>query len=397
MIESSIGTLEILMLIAVIVGMIAQRLHLPYTVGLVLAGIGVAFLPIPLEITLSKELIFVAFLPPLIFEAALHLRWAELRKDAVVVLTFASFGVVLSAGLTAAGMHAFAGWAWPSAALFGVLIAATDPVAVIATFKEAGVKGRLRVLLEAESLLNDGIAAVAFAILLTIAAGGSITGMGIASSLVLTIGGGIACGALVAGGILLIAGKTAEPVFEITFTTVAAYGSFLLAEHFHFSGVLAVLTAGLMVGNIGPLGSISDQGREAVLSFWDYTAFVVNSLVFILIGLSEAEQNFAAVLVPASAAVILVIVGRAAAIYPLALIFARNEKLRVSGKHQHIMFWGGLRGALSLALAMGLPADLPHRNEIVTVAFSVVAFSVIVQGLSMLPLLRRLGEVPAKQ
>lgn len=391
MTETNIVGFELLLLIAAVVAMLAQRLRLPFTVGLVFAGIGVAFLPIPIHLTLTKELIFVAFLPPLIFEAALHMRWKPLRKDAPVILTFASVGVLLSAGLTAAGMHWLIGWAWPSAALFGVLLSATDPVSVIATFKEFGVTGRLRVLMEGESLVNDSTAAVAFVTLLAVAMGSAVTPWGIAQTLLLSIFGGIACGAVVAGALLLLAGKTADPLVEITFTTVAAYGSFLLAEHFHLSGVLAVLTAGLMVGNLGSLGSISQKGREAVVSFWDYAAFVVNSLIFILIGLSEAHQDFIGVLGASAAAVLLVTAGRALAIYPLAALFSPSSSLRVPLKEQHVLFWGGLRGALALALALGLPATLPHRDQIVTAAFAVVAFSIVVQGMTMQPLLRRLG------
>ena len=387
MTETHIAGFEVLLLIAAVVAMIAHRLRLPFTVGLVLAGVGVAFLPIPIQLTLTKELIF---------EAALHMRWKPLRKDAPVILTFASVGVFLSAGLTAAGMHWLIGWSWPSAALFGVLLSATDPVSVIATFKEFGVTGRLRVLMEGESLVNDSTAAVAFVTLLAVAMGDAVTPWGIVQTLLLSIFGGIACGALVAGALLLLAGKTIDPLIEITLTTVAAYGSFLLAEHFHLSGVLAVLTAGLMVGNLGALGSISQKGREAVISFWDYAAFVVNSLIFILIGLSEAHQNFMAVLGASVAAVVLVTAGRALAIYPLAALFARSSSLRVPLKEQHVLFWGGLRGALALALALGLPASLPHRDELVAAAFAVVAFSIVVQGLTMQPLLRRLGHLAPK-
>lgn len=396
MTETHIVGFELLLLIAALVAMIAQRLRLPFTVGLVLAGVGVAFLPIPIQLTLTKELIFTAFLPPLIFEAALHMRWKPLRKDAPVILTFASVGVLLSAGLTAAGMHWLIGWSWASAALFGVLLSATDPVSVIATFKEFGVSGRLRVLMEGESLVNDSTAAVAFVTLLAVAMGGAVTPLGIAETLLLSVFGGIACGAAVAGALLLLAGKTTDPLIEITFTTIAAYGSFLLAEHFHLSGVLAVLTAGLMVGNLGSLGSISERGRVAVISFWDYAAFVVNSLIFILIGLSEAHQDFLKVLGASIAAVVLVTAGRAMAIYPLAALFARSTRLRVPMRKQHVLFWGGLRGALALALALGLPASLPHRDEMVTVAFAVVAFSIVVQGMTMQPLLRRLGHLDAK-
>lgn len=392
MLTSTIEKAELLLLIAGVVATIARQFRLPYSVGLVFTGIVLAFLPFAPQIQLTKELIFNAFLPPLIFEAAFFINWQELRKDLPVVITLATVGVVLSAGITTLGMHYLAHWSWIASLLFGVLIAATDPVSVIATFKEAGVHGRLRQLVEAESLFNDSTAAVAFAIALALATGEQLTPVGIAQSLVVTIVGGLACGAIVAGGTLLLAGQTEDRLVEITFTTIAAYGSFLLAEHFEVSGVLATLTAGLIVGNIGPLGAISDAGRDAVCSFWEYAAFVVNSLIFLLMGMLEAHQDFLAVLVPIAVGIGFVTVGRAVSTYLCCAVFARSS-LQVKPAHQHILFWGGLRGALALALALGLPSDLPDRDPIVTVAFAVVAFSIFVQGLTITPLLQRLGEI----
>jgi hypothetical protein len=158
---SILEQVEIVLFVTAIVGILARRLHIPATAGLVVAGFALALMPGTIKLTLTKELIFDAFLPPLVFEAALYVNWNELRKDALVILTLATAGVLLTAGATAAGMHYFLHWSWQAAALFGILIAATDPVSVIATFKEAGVSGRLRLLVEAESLFNDGIAAVA--------------------------------------------------------------------------------------------------------------------------------------------------------------------------------------------------------------------------------------------
>jgi len=383
---------ELLLLVAAVVAMLAKRLRLPYSVGLVFAGIVLASSPFAPNVQLTKELIFNAFLPPLIFEAAFYINWKELRKDLPVVLLLATVGVVVSAGITTLGMHYLAHWDWITSLLFGVLIAATDPVSVIATFKEAGVHGRLRRLVEAESLFNDSTAAVAFGIAIAIATGSSITPLGIAESLVVTIVGGITCGAVVAGSVLLLSGRTEDPLVEITFTTIAAYGSFLLAEHFHFSGVLATLTAGLIVGNIGSLGAISDGGRVAVCSFWEYVAFVVNSLIFLLMGMQEANQDFMTVLVPIAIAIALVTLGRAVSTYFCCAAFM-GSSLRVEANYQHVLFWGGLRGALALALALGLPPELPHRSDIVAVSFAVVAFSIFVQGLTITPLLQRLGEI----
>jgi CPA1 family monovalent cation:H+ antiporter len=390
----NIGSVELLLLIAAVVAMVARRLRIPYTVGLVVAGISLAFLPFAPRIELTKDLIFTILLPPLIFEAAICIRWIELRRDLPVVLVLASAGVLVSAAATAGGMHLVAGWRWPSALVFGVLIAATDPVSVIATFKEAGVAGRLRLLVEAESLFNDGTSAVIFGIVVAFSAGESPTWFGMGAALLLTVGGGIICGAALAGVLLLIAGRTDDHLVELTFTTVVAYGSFVLAEQLHLSGVLATLTAGLMMGSAGSLGTLSGRGKDAVEAFWEYAAFVANSLIFLLIGMHEAHQNFAAVWTPAVAAIALVMAGRALAIYPTCLLFSKSA-LRVTVAHQHILFWGGLRGALALALALGLPPEMPRRDDIITITFAVVAFSMFVQGLTMTPFLRRLGELPS--
>lgn len=384
--ELTLEQAELLLFVAAIVAMLVRRLHIPYSVGLVIAGMGLALLQFTPNVRLTKELVYGLLLPPLIFEAALDLRWQELRRDFPAILTLATLGVLLSVGVTAIGMHLFAQWEWVSAIVFGALIAATDPVSVIATFKATSVHGRLRLLLEAESLFNDGTAAVAFGIALALASGNAITGLEVAQTLTITVVGGLVCGGLVAGGVLMLAGQTEDHLVEITFTTIAAYGSFLLAEQFHVSGILATLTAGLVVGNVGALGSISAKGRDAVESFWEYVAFVVNSFIFILIGIYGTRQEFARILMVAPIAILLVILGRAIAVYLCCALFARSA-LRIEPRHQHILFWGGLRGALALALALGLPSQIPHYEEIIAVTFAVVTFSIIVQGLTMIPFL----------
>jgi Na+:H+ antiporter len=383
----------LLLLVAAIVAMLTRRLRLPYSVGLVAAGIILAILPFTPNVSLTKDLIFTVLLPPLLFEAALYIHWNQLRRDCSIIVVLATLGVLLSACVTATGMHYLADWQWLGALAFGVLISATDPVSVIATFREAKAHGRLLVLIEAESLLNDGTAAVAFGVVVALASGQHLTSIEIFATLLKTIGGGILCGGAVALGALLLAGRTEDHLVEITFTTIAAYGSFLLADHFGLSGVLATITAGLVMGNFKSLNAISERGKEAVQAFWEYAAFVANSLVFLLIGIHEAHQNFVAIWFPAIIAVALVTLGRAVAIYPCCLIFSRSS-LGVPRKQQHVLFWGGLRGALALALALGLPAEVPQREEIITISFAVVAFSVFVQGLTMVPFLRRMGEIP---
>ncbi|MEZ0225670.1 MAG: cation:proton antiporter [Alphaproteobacteria bacterium] len=393
--ETVVQNIEFLLLIAAIVAMVVNRLRMPYIVGLTLAGIGLALTPMPIEIPLTRDLVFYILLPPLIFEASFYIPWKDLRKDLALIMAFATIGVALSAGVTAFGMHSLAGWGWPAAICFGALIAATDPVSVISTFKEAGVHGRLRLLLESESVLNDGTAAVAFTIALAVTAGGDAAGpLEALNMLLLTVFGGVISGAVMAGFVMLLAGRTDDHLVEITFTTIAAWGSFLLAEHYHVSGIIACMTAGIILGNYGDLGSWNDAGRKAVTAFWEYAAFVANSLIFILIGMYQAKQNIWGVIGPAGIAIALVVLGRAFAIYPVALLF-RKTRMKVKMKHQHILFWGGLRGAVALALAMGLPDDMPQRENVITVTFTVVAFSVFVQATTMGALLRRFREIPA--
>lgn len=387
--EPPIMTLGLILLTACLVAMLSRRLRLPYAVGLVAAGIALAFLPIDLDLHLSRELIFTVLLPPLVFEAALSLHWEPFRRALPATLLLAFPGVAIGAAVVAAGAHWLIGWSWTGAGLFGVLIAATDPVSVIATFRETPVQPRLALLVEAESLLNDGAASVGFAVLAAVATGAGGGAGFVAWTLVWTVAAGVAAGMAVAALLLLIAWRTEDHFVEITLTTLAAYGSFLLAERIGGSGVLGSLTAGLLVGSFGWTRSISQAGREHVRAFWDFAAFLANSVVFILIGSEEARQPLGAEWLLAVVAIPLVLVGRAASVYPLSALLARTP-LRIEARHAHVLFWGGLRGALALALALAVPPEVPERGAIVVAAFVVVAFSVVVQGLTIPWLVRRL-------
>jgi CPA1 family monovalent cation:H+ antiporter len=386
-----------LLVVAILVAIMARRLSLPYTVGLVVTGIGFALLHVDFAPTLTHDFIFDVILPPLLFEAALSLHWRELQRDMLPIITLSVVGVVISAAVVTVGMAYLLEWPLISALVFGVLIAATDPVAVIAMFKDTGVKGRLRLLVESESLFNDGVAAVFFGLVLAWAnASGATSGPAqIVIALALTSGGGVAVGLLFGAAAVLLAGRTTDQLAETAMTTAAAYGSFLLAEHFHVSGVLATVAAGLLMGNVAvqngaKLKGLSEQAREFVVAFWDFAAFVANSFVFLMIGATAATIPFRTLgAVSLSVAITLVLAGRLVTVYPLCLLFWRSH-WKISFAEQHVLWWGGLRGALALALALALPKSLPLHDEILIATFGVVTFSVIVQGLTMKPLLRRL-------
>jgi len=382
MTEVTLVPIGALLLVACLIAMLSRRLGLPYIVGLVIAGFLIALLPNSPSVPLSRDLIFNVLLPPLVFEAALQLEWKRFRDELPLTLMLAFAGVAIAAAIVAAGMHLIVGWSWIGAALFGTLIAATDPVSVIASFREMECEPRVSMVVESESLLNDGVAAVGFVLLSAIAAGASPDAGSIIPAFLWTLGGGVAVGVAVSIAILLMVGRTNDPLVEITLTVLAAYGSFLLAEHFHASGIMSALTAGLLVGSADkPV--LSKAGQDRVHWVWAFFAFLANSLVFILIGLNEAGQPLHRLgLVAAAIAILLVLAGRGLSIYPLAVLF-RWSRWRLEPSYQHTLFWGGLRGALALALALAVPASVPERGAIILTAFAVVAFSILVQGLTM--------------
>jgi CPA1 family monovalent cation:H+ antiporter len=384
----SADRIELLVIVVAAVAILARKLRLPYTVGLVFAGVGLGLLPGNEHLRLTRELVFSFLLPPLVFEAAVNLKWPALRRDLALVSTFATFGLVIAAAIVAVGMHLLVAWPITTSVVFAVLISATDPVSVISAFKESGKSGRIRLIVEAESLLNDGTAAAAFVIAIAFATGEHVGVWDGVVKFSLSAGGGILAGAIVALVGLIIIGKTDDHLVEIVITLGVAYGAFFLAEELQLSGVLATVTAGLLVVNYGSVGSFSDKGREAVESFWEFAAFAANSVVFLLIGVRATRMGVGLYVVPTLLAIALVLVGRAVSVYGLSALFSRS-RWRVNGPGQHLLFWGGLRGALALALVLGAPDTVPGVPELTVVTFGVVIFSVVVQGLTINPLIAR--------
>jgi CPA1 family monovalent cation:H+ antiporter len=299
-------------------------------------------------------------------------------------------------------MVVLASWPLRSAVIFGVLIAATDPVAVIAMFKDNGLSGRIRLLVESESLFNDGVAAVLFGLVLAWTQGEMLSPTHAALAMVLSAGGGVAIGLLCGSAAIVVAGRSGDHLVETVLSVAAAYGSFLLAEHFHASGVLATVATGILMGNFetkrkGTKTWLNPYGKEFLIHFWDFAAFLANSAVFLLIGLTVASLPFDhRSSITSLVAILLVLLGRFLSVYPICLLFLRSQ-WAVSLHDQHILWWGGLRGALALALALSLPRSLPMHGEIVLTTFGVAVFSIVVQGLTMSPLLRRLGYGPEKR
>ena len=385
-----------LLLIVSLVAVVVRRLRVPYTVALVVAGLLLTFHQ-PAKLELTPELILALFVPPLVFEAAFHIEYRLLRESLIPILALAVPGVLITTVVV--GLLVSAGVSLPltTGLVFGALISATDPVAVVALFRALGAPKRLTVLVEGESLFNDGTAIVVFNLALASAvsaATGGAGGFAVIPAVVdfirvsaVGLGVGVGLGWITAR---LIA-RIDDYLIETTLTTVLAFGSYLVAEQFHASGVLAVVAAGIVCGNVGPRG-MSPTTRVVLYNFWEYLAFVANSLVFLLIGLEVNIPQIIEYAGPIAVALTAVLASRALVVYGLGALVGRRKQA-LSRPYRHVLFWGGLRGAIGLALVLSLPAALPGRETLRVMTFGVVLFTLLVQGTTMSAMMRRLGLV----
>lgn len=398
--EITVHNIELLIIsllfVIAIVTWIGNLLPVPYTVGLVLAGLVLTFVP-ALEFELPElisELILALFLPPIVFEAAYQLNTDELRKQSGIIAMLTTVGVVISTLIVAFVVNAFIpGMGFLVAAIFGALISAIDPVAVIALFKESHVNPRLETLVEGESLLNDGTSIVIFTIVLAATLSGSeFSIMNGLLDFVRFAAGGFIIGGVIGYLVSRVLYYIDDVVVEMTLTTCLAFGSFLIAEQFHVSGVLAVLVAGLLHGHIG-FNNMSEDTQTSVIRVWEYIAYVANAFIFLLIGLTSNIADILSHLPLIGIAILAVITSRAITVYifaPLQVkILPAHPDLPLSWRH--VLFWGGQRGAVSLALAFSLPHDLPYRDSIILMTFGVVLFTSLIQATTMPVLLDRLG------
>ena len=376
-------TLVVLLLIAAAVAVAVRRVGVPYTVGLVVVGLIVGLVTHPSAVSLSSDLVFYVFLPILLFEAAFNLEARHLLADWRRVLALAVPGVLVAFALTAAGVHLLGGTTWVVALLFGALIAATDPVSVVALFRRLGVPERLTTMVEAESLFNDGTAAVVFAIVLAaVVDGGSVGVAPAVGRFVWMAVGGMAVGLAVGYVASALHRRIDDHLIEVTLSTIVAFGAFLLGQLLGMSGVVACVTAGIVVGNYGRHRGMGPVTRVTMGTVWEYAAFVANSLIFLLIGLrldlSLIVDHVGLVLI----AFAVVVAARAVTVYGLGAVF-RVAGSRVPFAWQHVLVWGGLRGTIALALVLSVPADVPGRETLQVVTFGVVLLSLVGQGLTM--------------
>ena len=373
---------------------------IPYTLLLVIVGLGLAFVDVRL-VNLSPELILEIFLPPLLFEAAWNMRWRDLKENLIPVSLFAVLGVAISViGIALAVSH-FTQLSLPMALLLGASLAATDPVSVVALFRELGAGKRLRVVMEGESLLNDGVAVVAFILLVGIPLGTAEFSVANTLAQFFTfVGIGIGVGGLVGFGISYLTQRFDLPLVEQSLTLLSAYGTYLIAEELGGSGVIGVVTVGLILGNFGSNIGMNPRTRLIVSEFWEFLAFFVNSIVFLLIGdqiqFSSLAESLDLIAVAIAAAVII----RLGIIFVLGNLSNWVTQNDLSWREQIVLWWGGLRGSVSIALALSVPTILDGRQEIINGVFGVVLFTLLVQGLTTqfaLEKLNLVGDRPQQQ
>jgi monovalent cation:H+ antiporter, CPA1 family len=386
------GTLTVvlqLLLVAGAVGLLAKRLQVHYNIALVLAGVVVGSLHWLPPTHLDPEVVIHVFLPILLFEAAISTDLRRLRENRIPILLLAVPGILVSVAVIGLVVREGLGLAWPLALLLGSILAATDTIAVIATVRKVRAPSRLTTILENDSLFNDGTALVAFSTILAFLGPGRVVPTKPGVELVWVVGAGLLVG--VALGFLAsqLARRTEDHLFEIMVTVILTYGAWVLAGRIGASPVLAVVAAGITFGTEGWPG-LTPTGRVAIRSAWEVASFGVNSLIFLLIGL---QVDFPALIAAAPAVgwgLVALTLGRAASVYLLLAPLSFGMQ-RVPLSWQHVLVWGNLKGSLSMALALSLPADLPRRELITTIVFGCALVTLTVQGLSLAPVARALG------
>ncbi len=380
-----------LLLVAFVVGLIASRLFVPYTVALLVVGIAIGFTHLLDGISLTADTILLVFLPALLFESAINLDLQQLRAATLPIALLAVVGVGVTIAIIGGLFAVSTDLPIMLCILLASTLSATDPVSVLAIFRRIGVPKRLEMVIEGESLFNDGTALVAFQITLAAvqAPASASIGQGLVQ-FVFVVAGGLLLGAVAGFAISHLLTVTQDHLFEMGISTVLAYGSYLAGQLLHVSPVITVVVAGVIVGNYGRQVGLSDRAKVVLNDIWEYLAFIANTILFVLLGQQLQRVDFGRHLFESALAVALVLATRAVIIYGLAPIVSVLQE-RVPFAWRHVAFWGGLRGALTVAMVLSLPQGFPFRDTLVSATFATVLFTVLVQGITMEHVVRWLG------
>ena len=390
-VEATVQALAWMLLGASLVGMLARWIRLPYTVALVLAGVLVEESHVIAVPHLEPRVLLFVFLPPLLFDAAFRLDDRELRAVMRPVLFLALPGTVATA--IVAGLLLWVSGAVPLglALLFGSVVAATDPVAVVPVFRALNAPARLSVIAEAESLINDGVAITLYTAFIGLATTAAPDVLGSLALFTREVLGGVLIGGAMGIVFSRLTGAIDDHLIEMTLSTGLAYGSYLVAQSLETSGALACVAAGLIHGSYGRQVGMSERTRTVLDDLWEYFGFLANALVFLLVGFSASVPELVAAGWPVLLAIVAVVLARAVVVVVPGLLPARL--LQTTHAERTVLAWGGLRGALTITLALALPADMPARQLLIEMAFGVVLFTLLVQGVTLSLVLQRAGLV----
>jgi CPA1 family monovalent cation:H+ antiporter len=396
---SAVESFAILLGVAALVALGARRFRVPYSVALVLVGLGVSVISPRSSLQISPELVLAVLLPGLVFEAAYQMDVRELRRSFGWVVVLAAPGVLLSAAIVAIVLHLATGLALDIAFVVGAIVSATDPVAVVSTFRRLRSPARLTTLVEAESLFNDGTAIVVFLIALG-AVAGPITGEEAVVTFISTVAISTLIGLVAGFAASQVIARVDDHLVELTISVVLAYGTYLVADRLGQSGIIATVVAGVVLGSYGRRIGMAPRTVEALDLVWEFIAFVLNALVFLLIGVATSTGELGAALPGIAWGVVAILAGRALVIYglvgiPARLLHTTAGTAAIPLGWLHVMFWAGLRGAVAIALALSLPVDFPERDLVQGIVFGIVLFTLLVQGTTAEAVVRRaIAETP---
>jgi CPA1 family monovalent cation:H+ antiporter len=396
-VQASVELIAWMLLGAAVLSIVAWRFQLPYAVVLLLGALGVEESHLIAVPQLDPRVLLLVFLPPLLFDAAFRLDAGQLRSLAQPVLWLAIPGTVATAVIVGAVLVLTLHLPIAVALLFGSIVSATDPVAVVPIFRRLDAPQRLTVLAEGESLINDGVAITLYTAAIGLAAAGSADVPGALALFARQVIGGVAIGGLLGLIFSRVTAAIDDHLTEMTLSTALAYGSYLAAQSVETSGALSCVAAGLIHGSYGREVGMSDRTRNLLDDLWEYFGFVANALVFLLVGFTANLAALAAVLAPVAMSIASVLGSRVLVVMVPTTILHLARRLRVTTLADRIvLIWGGLRGALTITLALALPANLPERPLLIEMAYGVVLFSLLVQGLSLPLVVQRAGLAQSK-
>ncbi len=383
-----------------ILAMLAWRLGVPYAAALVLGGLAVEESHLIALPQLDPRVLLLVFLPPLLFDAAFRLDERELRVVARQVLMLAVPGTIATAAIVGIVLVLVLHLPPAEALLFGSIVSATDPVAVVGVFRNVNAPSRLAVIVEGESLINDGVAITLYTVTIGLATAGSVDLSGALGLFLRQVIGGVIVGAVLGVVFSRLTAIVDDHLIEMTLSSALAYGSYLAAQSLDMSGALACVAAGLIHGSYGREVGMNERTRRLLDDLWEYFGFVVNALVFLLVGFTA---NLASVVAAAGQVLVSIAVVLASRVIVVSgaplLLMVLSRRVRLvrrlqpvtSRAERAVLIWGGLRGALTITLALALPPEFPERQLMIAMAFGVVLFSLLVQGVTLSLLVQRTG------